>query len=63
MSDRHDDAPRPEGRRRRAGPEWFWKVVGLFGIGGPIVNREDLYGSDPQNDPYAPDFDPNRRSR
>ena len=35
----------------------FWALVGLGGIGGPIVDRRSMYGDDPRNDPYRLDFD------
>ncbi|MBW3631600.1 MAG: hypothetical protein KY456_01090 [Chloroflexi bacterium] len=59
MSDgtRNEDVRR-EVRHRRVGPEWFWRLAGVLGIGGPIVNREDMYGDDSRNDPYSQDFDP-----
>ena len=39
-------------------------VAGLVGGGGRvIVDRRDMYGDDPANDPYSPDFDPSRRCR
>jgi hypothetical protein len=39
----------------------YWVVVGIFGIGGPIVDRRSMYGDDPKNDPYSIDYDPSRR--
>lgn len=39
-------------------------VAGLFGGGGPvIVDRRDMYGDNPANDPYSSDFDPDRQRR
>jgi hypothetical protein len=35
----------------------FWALVGLGGIGGPIVDRRSMYGDDPRHDPYRLDFD------
>lgn len=35
----------------------FWALVGLAGLGGPIVDRRSMYGDDPRHDPYALDFD------
>lgn len=29
------------------------------GAGHVIVDRRDMYGDDPRNDPYSPDYDPN----
>ena len=55
--------PEREVRSRRAGPNWFWKILGALGIGQPIIDRERMYGSDPRNDPYQRDFDPNRKDR
>lgn len=42
----------------------FWALVGLAGLGGPIVDRRSMYGADPKDDPYRMDFDlitPRRR--
>lgn len=39
----------------------YWMVVGIFGIGGPIVDRRSMYGDDPKNDPYDTRYDPSRR--
>lgn len=61
--DRRDDDHSREIRRRRVGPDWFWKVVGVLGGGQPIVNREEMYGDDRRNDPYSPDYDPDHRDR
>ena len=36
----------------------YWVIVGIFGIGGPIVDRQAMYGDDPRNDPYDIRFDP-----
>jgi len=34
-------------------------VVGLVGGGGRvIVDRRDMYGDDPKNDPYSIEYDP-----
>ena len=39
-------------------------VAGLLGSGGRvIVDRRDMYGEDPANDPYSPDFDDTRKPR
>jgi hypothetical protein len=40
----------------------FWAIVGLVGLGRPIVDRHAMYGDDPRNDPYSLDFDPDRLS-
>ena len=39
-------------------------VAGALGGGGGhvIVDRRDMYGDDPRNDPYSPDYDPNHRA-
>jgi hypothetical protein len=39
-------------------------IVGLIGGGGRvIVDRRDMYGDDPKNDPYSIEYDPsNKRS-
>jgi hypothetical protein len=40
----------------------YWWVVGIFGVhGGPIVDRKEMYGSDPANDPYRTGFNPSRK--
>jgi hypothetical protein len=39
----------------------YWVVVGIIGIGGPIVDRRSMYGDDPKNDPYSTSYDPSRR--
>ena len=39
----------------------FVIVLGLAGAGGRIfVDRRQMYGDDPANDPYSPDFDARR---
>ena len=38
----------------------YWAIVGLAGLGGPIVERRAIYGDDPRNDPYSLAFDPDR---
>ena len=48
-------------RKRLSGV--YWAIVGLVGLGRPIVDRRAMYGDDPRNDPYSLDFDPDRRSR
>ena len=39
----------------------YWAIVGILGIGGPIVDRRSMYGDNPKNDPYNIDFDPSGR--
>ena len=39
----------------------YWAIVGILGIGGPIVDRRSMYGDNPKNDPYNIDFDPSAR--
>ena len=39
----------------------YWVVVGIIGIGRPIVDRRQMFGDDPKNDPYSIDFEPSRR--
>jgi hypothetical protein len=42
----------------------FVILLGLAGAGGRVfVDRRDMYGEDPANDPYSPDFDPFRQPR
>lgn len=36
----------------------YWAIVGLVGLGQPIVDRRSMYGDDPRNDPYSIEFDP-----
>ena len=39
-------------------------VVGLFGDSGRvIVDRRDMYGDDPKNDPYSIEYDPSSKRR
>ena len=39
-------------------------VAGLFGVGGRvIVDRRDMYGDDPKNDPYSIEYDPSAKRR
>lgn len=48
---------------RRAMGAAYVLIAGLVGSGGHvIVDRREMYGDDPANDPYSPDFDPNRRT-
>jgi hypothetical protein len=39
----------------------LYLLLGVLGIGRPIVDREEMYGDDPRSDPYDPEFDPDRR--
>ena len=39
----------------------YWVVVGIIGMGQPIVDRRRMFGDDPKNDPYSIDFDPSGR--
>ena len=41
----------------------YWAIVGLVGLGQPIVDRRSMYGDDPRNDPYSLEFDPDRAAR
>jgi hypothetical protein len=41
----------------------YWAIVGVFGLGRPIVDRRAMYGDDPSNDPYSLDFEPKRPRR
>lgn len=44
---------------KRIGMAIYVLVAGAFGGGGPvIVDRKQMYGEDPANDPYSPDYDP-----
>lgn len=49
---------------KRAGIAVYAGVAGLLGGGGRVVvDRRDMYGDDPANDPYSPDVDPSRGPR
>jgi hypothetical protein len=49
---------------KRIGIALYAVIAGLVGGGGRvIVDRRDMYGDDPANDPYSHDFDPNRQPR
>jgi hypothetical protein len=49
---------------KRGGIAVYALIAGIFGGCGPvIVDRKDMYGDDPANDPYSPDFDPSHRPR
>ncbi len=39
----------------------YYAVVGVFGIGRPIVDRRKMYGDDPANDPYSIEYDPKKK--
>jgi hypothetical protein len=39
----------------------YWVVVGIIGMGRPIVDRRHMFGDDPKNDPYSIDYEPSRR--
>jgi hypothetical protein len=39
----------------------YWMIVGIVGLGRPIVDRRSMFGDDPKNDPYSIDYDPSRR--
>ena len=39
-------------------------IVGVLGGGGRvIVDRRDMYGDDPRNDPYSIEYDPSNKGR
>jgi hypothetical protein len=43
---------------KRTGIGLYALIAGLFGSGGPVIaDRRDMYGDDPANDPYSPDFE------
>ena len=39
----------------------YWLVVGTIGLGQPIVDRWDMYGDGPSDDPYSLDWAPTPR--
>jgi hypothetical protein len=39
----------------------YYAVVGVFGIGRPVVDRRTMYGDDPANDPYSIEYDPKKK--
>jgi hypothetical protein len=41
----------------------YWAIVGIVGIGRPIVDRKSMYGDDPKNDPYSTEYDPSTKRR
>jgi hypothetical protein len=44
---------------KRIGVAIYVLIAGRFGGGGPvIVDRKQMYGDDPTNDPYSPEYDP-----
>jgi hypothetical protein len=49
---------------KRAGIAVYVLIAGIFGGGGPvIVDRRDMYGDDPANDPYSTEYDPSAKRR
>ena len=47
---------------KRIGVAIYALIAGVFGGGGPvIVDRKQMYGDDPTNDPTSPEYDPNPR--
>ena len=52
--------PNEQKRWRKRLSSVYWAIVGLVGLGRPIVDRRAMYGDDPRNDPYSLDFDPDR---
>ncbi len=48
---------------KRIGATIYVFIAGLFGGGGPvIVDRRQMYGDDPTNDPYSMEFDPKAKT-
>jgi hypothetical protein len=41
----------------------YWSIVGIVGIGRPIVDRKSMYGDAPKNDPYSIEYDPKSKPR
>jgi hypothetical protein len=63
-----DSAPRSTGMHATRRPSLkdrllaaYWMIVGIVGLGRPIVDRRSMFGDDPKNDPYSIDYDPSRR--
>ena len=50
---------------KRAGIGVYVLILGAVGGGGGhlIADRRDMYGDDPANDPYSPEFDPSGKRR
>jgi hypothetical protein len=49
---------------KRAVVGLYAAVAGMFGGGGNvIVDRRDMYGDDPKNDPYSIEYDPSDKRR
>ena len=48
---------------KRIGVALYVLVAGAVGGGGGhvIVDRRDMYGDDPRNDPYSTEYDPKYR--
>jgi hypothetical protein len=43
---------------------FYAAIVGLVdGAGRVIVDRRDMYGDDPRNDPYSIEYDPSTKRR
>ena len=38
----------------------YWVIVGIIGLGRPIVDRRSMFGDEARNDPYSLDYDPGR---
>ena len=52
----------PDLRVRTTASDGETLIAGVFGGGGPvIVDRKQMYGDDPTNDPTSPEYDPNPR--
>jgi hypothetical protein len=44
---------------KRIGVALYVLIAGAAGGGGPVIaDRKQMYGDDPRNDPYSPDYDP-----
>lgn len=44
---------------KRIGVAIYALIAGMFGGGGPvIVDRKQMYGDDPTDDPYSTDYNP-----
>ena len=53
--------PARRGGLKRRLLDLYWLIVGTIGLGQPIVDRWDMYGDGPSDDPYSLDWAPTPR--